>query len=169
MVPLYPLLPLVAALASAIFEDFDAIVINSLAHFFGNNRTRQNDSLLPTMTDLGHTLSNLLGDHKVATDFTETNYKKYRSSTTNSYNKCIKEIAHNFSPGIQDIAIKAIDRYDQNNFDETVELDKVYKFNQDTGSKYLAGVNVLRIKGTYQFRIFAHCKTVEMWIEFKPK
>ena len=71
------------------------------------------------------------------------------------------------SPEIEGIAIRAIDRHDQNNFDETVQIPngEIFKFNQDTGAKYIASRQVLRIKGTYEFKWFAHCKTVEMWIE----
>ena len=65
------------------------------------------------------------------------------------------------------MAINAIDRYDQSNFDETVPLNELYKFNEHTGEKYVAGRNVLRIKGIYEFKWFAHCKTVEMWIELQ--
>ena len=122
------------------------------------------------MADLGSRLSAMFGDHKTAEitkqkDLTNSNH--YRSSTTNSYDKCIREIAHNFPPEIEAIAIKAIDRHDQNNFDETVPIPngEVIKFNPDTGAKYIAGRQVLRIKGTYEFKWFAHCKTVEMWIE----
>ena len=122
------------------------------------------------MGDLGSRLSAMFGDHKTS-EITQqkdaTNSNHYRSSTTNSYNKCIREIAHNFPPEIEAIAIRAIDRHDQNNFDETVQIPngEIFKFNQDTGAKYIASRQVLRIKGTYEFKWFAHCKTVEMWIE----
>ncbi len=120
------------------------------------------------MDDLGSRLSSMFGDHKtsdITVQKTAKNSNHYRSSTTNSYNKCIREIANNFPPEIENIAITAIDRYDQSNFDETVPLNEIYKFNENTGEKYVAGRNVLRIKGTYEFKWFAHCKTVEMWIE----
>jgi hypothetical protein len=120
------------------------------------------------MADLGGRLSAMFGDHKsseITVQKTTTNSNHYRSSTTNSYNKCIREISHNFPAEIEQIAINAIDKHDQNNFDETVVLNDVNKFNPDTGEKYLSGRNVLRIKGTYEFKWFAHCKTVEMWIE----
>jgi len=120
------------------------------------------------MADLGSRLSAMFGDHKtsdITVQKSATNSNHYRSSTTNSYNKCIREISHNFPPEIENLAITAIDRYDQSNFDETVPLNEIYKFNENTGEKYVAGRNVLRIKGTYEFKWFAHCKTVEMWIE----
>ncbi len=122
------------------------------------------------MADLGSRLSAMFGDHKsseITVQKNATNSNHYRSSTTNSYNKCIREIAHNFPPEIEQMAITAIDRYDQSNFDETVPLNDIYKFNENTGEKYVAGRNVLRIKGSYDFKWFAHCKTVEMWIELQ--
>ena len=124
------------------------------------------------MVDLGSHLSKMFGDYKssdVTVQKTATNSNHFQSSTTNSYNKCINEIAHNFPTDIKDIALKAIDAHDQNNFDDTVKLNDVYKFNPDNGEKFLSGRNVLRIKGTYEFKWFAHCKTVEMWIELMPK
>lgn len=124
------------------------------------------------MADLGSHLSKMFGDYKssdITVQKTATNSNHFRSSTTNSYNKCINEIAHNFPADIKDIALKAIDAHDQNNFDDTVQLNDVYKFNPDNGEKFLSGRNVLRIKGTYDFKWFAHCKTVEMWIELMPK
>jgi hypothetical protein len=123
------------------------------------------------MADLGSRLSSMFGDHKsaeVTVQKTDTNSNHYRSSTTNSYNKCIREIAHNFPPEIEAIAINAIDRYDQTSFDESVPIGDVTKFNSDTGEKYIAGRNILRIKGTYEFKWFAHCKTIEMWLELIP-
>jgi hypothetical protein len=122
------------------------------------------------MADLGSRLSAMFGDHKsseITVQKSANNSNHYRSSTTNSYNKCIREIAHNFPPEIEQMAINAIDRYDQSNFDETVPLNELYKFNEHTGEKYVAGRNVLRIKGTYEFKWFAHCKIVEMWIELQ--
>jgi hypothetical protein len=120
------------------------------------------------MVDLGSRLSSMFGDHKsteVTVQKTDTNSNHYRSSTTNSYNKCIHEIAHNFPPEIENIAITAIDRYDQASFDISVPMGDVVKFNSDTGEKYIAGKNILRINGTYEFKWFAHCKTIEMWLE----
>jgi hypothetical protein len=122
--------------------------------------------------DLGSQLSKMFGDHKGVevtapknTSGDVQNTDHYRSSTTNSYNKCIRELAGKFPPEIIEQAIKAIDRHDQNNFDESVELGIVNKFNEDTGEQYSAGRHVLRIVGKYEFKWFAHCKVVEMWIE----
>ena len=122
--------------------------------------------------DLGSKLSQMFGDHKGVeitvpknTDGNIQNTDHYRSSTTNSYNKCIRELSNQFPSEIIDKAIKAIDRHDQNNFDESVDLGNVKKFNEETGEQYLAGRNVLRIIGKYEFKWFAHCKSVEMWVE----
>ncbi len=122
--------------------------------------------------DLGSQLSKMFGDFKTV-DVTVPkntlgdvqNTEHYRSSTSNSYNKCIRELSSKFPAEIIEIAIIAIDKYDQNNFDETVDLGIVYKYNADTGEKYIAGKNILRIIGRYEFKWFAHCKNVEMWIE----
>lgn len=123
--------------------------------------------------DWGSKLSEMFGDHK-AEEVTKKRWgngsmkstDRFRSKTTNSYNKCIREISHNFPQGIEDIAIKAIDKHDQNNFEEKVELGNVYEDSiLPSGEKRIVGKTYLCIKGTYQFKIFAHCKTVEMWIE----
>lgn len=124
--------------------------------------------------DLGSQLSKMFGDHKgievtvpKSTTGDIQNTDHYRSSTTNSYNKCIRELAGKFPAEIIEKAIKAIDRHDQNNFDESVELGNVTKFNEDSGEQYIAGKHVLRIVGKYEFKWFAHCKCVEMWIEMR--
>lgn len=122
--------------------------------------------------DIGSQLSNMFGDHKsiqVTVQKNTTgnihNTDHYRSSTTNSYNKCIHELASKFPPEVEQIAFNAIDKHDQNNFDESVDLGDVYKFDENSGQKYKAGKHVLRIIGKYEFKWFAHCKCVEMWIE----
>ena len=122
------------------------------------------------MSDLGSQLSKMFGDYKsseVTAQKTNSNSEHYRSSTTNSFDKCIRELAPKFPEGVADIAIRAISKHDQNDFHETVILNEVTKFNEDTGGKYVAGKNVLHIIGTYQFKWFAHCKTIEMWVELE--
>ena len=122
--------------------------------------------------DLGSHLSKMFGDHKgievtvpKKTTGDIQNTEHYRSSTTNSYNKCIHELSSKFPAEIIEKAIVAIDRHDQNNFDESVDLGSVNKYNEDTGESYVAGKHILRIVGKYEFKWFAHCKSVEMWIE----
>jgi hypothetical protein len=122
--------------------------------------------------DLGSHLSKMFGDYKsieVTVQKKTTgdiqNTEHYRSSTTNSYNKCIHELSSKFPSEIIEKAIVAIDKHDQNNFDESVDLGSVNKFNEDTGTQYIAGKHILRIVGKYEFKWFAHCKSVEMWIE----
>lgn len=122
------------------------------------------------MSDFGSQLSKMFGDYKsseVTAQKTNTNSEHYRSSTTNSYDKCIRELSSKFPEGVSDIAIRAIANHDQNDFHETVVLNEVTQFNQDTGIKYVSGKNVLHIVGTYQFKWFAHCKTIEMWVELE--
>ena len=74
-----------------------------------------------------------------------------------------------FPVGVIEIARRALDRHDQNDFNESIDLGEVYKFNEDTGEQYLAGRNLLKMIGKYQFKFFAHCKTIEMWLEFKKQ
>ena len=48
------------------------------------------------MSDIGSQLSSMFGDYKstsVTVEKTATNTDHYRSSTTNSYDKCIRELA----------------------------------------------------------------------------
>ena len=122
--------------------------------------------------DLGNHLSKMFGDYKnmeITVEKNKTgdiqNTEHYRSSTSNSYNKCIQELSSKFPSEIIEKAIIAIDKHDQNNFDESVELGIVKKYNQDTGKQYIEGKHILRIVGKYEFKWFAHCKYVEMWIE----
>jgi hypothetical protein len=122
--------------------------------------------------DLGGHLSKMFGDYKTieTTEQKKTtgdiqNTEHYRSATSNSYNKCIHELSSKFPAEIIEKAIIAIERHDQNNFDESVELGLVNKFNENTGCQYVAGKHILRIVGKYEFKWFAHCKSVEMWIE----
>jgi hypothetical protein len=120
------------------------------------------------MNDIGSQLSKMFGDYKsseITVQKTATNTDHYRSSTTNSYNKCIQELASKFPDGVAEMAIKAIEKHDQNSFVETIVLNEITKFNENTGEKYVAGKNVLYIKGEYAFKWFAHCKTIEMWVE----
>ncbi len=120
------------------------------------------------MNDIGSQLSKMFGDYKsseITVQKTATNTDHYRSSTTNSYNKCIQELASKFPDGVAELAIKTIEKHDQNSFVETVVLNEITKFNENTGEKYVAGKNVLYIKGEYAFKWFAHCKTIEMWVE----
>jgi hypothetical protein len=120
------------------------------------------------MSDLGSQLTKMFGDYKstqVTVQKTATNTEHHRSSTTNSYDKCIRELGSKFPDGAVDIAIKAIDKYDQSSFHERVVLGEITKFNENTGERYVAGKNVLHIVGEYSFKWFAHCKTIEMWVE----
>ena len=120
------------------------------------------------MNDLGSQLTKMFGDYKstqVTVQKTATNTEHYRSSTTNSYDKCIRELGSKFPDGAVDIAINAIDKYDQTSFHERVVLGEITKFNENTGERYVAGKNVLHIVGEYSFKWFAHCKSIEMWVE----
>ena len=122
------------------------------------------------MSDLGSQLSKMFGDYKsteITTAKTATNTDHFRSSTTNSYDKCIRELASKFPEGVADKAVKAIEHHDQNSFHERIVLGEITKFNEDTGEKYVAGKSVLHIVGEYSFKWFAHCKSIEMWVEIE--
>ena len=74
---------------------------------------------------LGSKLTNMFGDYKnidmtvpKKTKGAVQNTEHYRSSTTNSYNKCILELAGKFpDDDIIERALKAIEKHDQNNFE----------------------------------------------------
>jgi len=123
--------------------------------------------------DLGSKLSTLFGDYK-GIDITVPkktrgsilNTEHYRSSTTNSYNKCIRELSSKFpEDDIIERALIATEKHDQNSFDESVELGLIIKWDENTCNKRISGKQILRIIGKYKFKWFAHCKSVEMWIE----
>lgn len=123
------------------------------------------------MSDLGSTLSKMIGDHDSVEQIqsrTANATAHFRSSTTNSFNKCLQELMPNFPKEIESIALKLIDPYDQTNFEASAKIEDVFKFDENTGKRYLAGKRVLYIKGTYKFKFFAHCKTLEMWIQTDP-
>ena len=122
--------------------------------------------------NLGSQLSKMFGDHKsVKITAPENTYgdiqntKHYRSSTTNSYNRCIYELADVFPLQTIELAIEAISKHDKNNFTEFVDLGYINKFDENTGKPYIAGKYILRIIGKYEFKYLAHCKTVEMWVD----
>ena len=122
--------------------------------------------------DFGSQLSSMFGDHKeeavVKEKYGNADMKstaQFRSSTTNSYNKCIKEISHNFPAGIEEKAIAAIDKHDQNSFEERLSIGKIYTDDPNGKGKIVIGETVLVIKGEYKFKLFCHCKTITMWIE----
>ena len=124
--------------------------------------------------ELGNQLSKMFGDHKEVEVVVEKNttnniqsMEHYRSSTTNSYGKCINEISGKFPPAVVEMAQRAIEKHDQNNFDESIFISDVMKFDENTGKQYLAGKHVLRMIGKYQFKFFAHCKSIEMWLELQ--
>ena len=118
--------------------------------------------------DLGSKLSKMFGDHKgiksvapenISGDIQNTEH--YRSSTTNSYNKCIYEFIDIFSPEIIELAIQVIEKHDKNNFTEFVDLSII----NNTDKQYTSEKHILRIVGKYEFKWFAHCKYIEMWID----
>ena len=118
--------------------------------------------------DFGSKLSKMFGEHKhievvapenMSGDIQNTEH--YRSSTTNSYNKCIYEFIDIFSPEIIELAIQVIEKHDKNNFIEFVDLSSI----NNTDKQYTSEKHILRIVGKYEFKWFTHCKSIEMWID----
>jgi hypothetical protein len=118
--------------------------------------------------DFGSKLSHLFGVHKnievvapenMTGDIQNTEH--YRSSTTNSYNKCIYEFIDIFSPEIIELAIQVIEKHDKNNFTEFVDLGSI----NNTDKQYISEKHILRIVGKYEFKWLSHCKSIEMWID----
>lgn len=61
--------------------------------------------------------------------------KKYISSTTNSYTKCLNELAQHFPSDIMNLARKAVDPYDKTSF---FEKDKNFlKVSDEYVSKFI--------------------------------
>jgi hypothetical protein len=103
--------------------------------------------------NLGRNLSKMFGDYKkseTTVSRSTTNTDHFRSSTSNSYNKCIHELSTKFPSEIIEKALLSIIKHDQNDFDEYIDL---------------TDGRILRIVGQYEFKWFAHCKSIEMWIE----
>lgn len=95
----------------------------------------------------------MFGDYKkseITVSRSTTSTDHFRSSTSNSYNKCIQELSSKFPSEIIEKALLSIDKHDQNDFDEYIDL---------------TDGRILRIVGQYEFKWFAHCKSIEMWIE----
>ena len=53
-------------------------------------------------------------------------------------------------------------------FNKKVNIEDVVKFHPDTGARYVAGRLVLVVKGSYEFKWFAQCKTLEMSTLLEP-
>lgn len=117
------------------------------------------------MNQFGETLTNMLGTYKT-TEVTPMGAQ--RSGTTNSYNKCLEQLAPKFSAAIIAKAQTIIDKYDRASFDDKTYIEDVVKYNPDTGTPYIAGRLVLKVKGSYEFKWFAHCKTIEICTDIEP-
>jgi hypothetical protein len=86
-----------------------------------------------------------------------------RSSTTNSYSKCLNEIKSNFTDEQYRAIAAAIDKYDRDSFEEKILYSTLYE--EDTaGNRKPYGRKFMYIKGDYTFAIFAHLKTLEIGI-----
>jgi len=85
------------------------------------------------------------------------------SGITNSYGKCVNEIAPKFSPAIAEAIRKAIGPHDQNSFNTKILIGDVSV--SEMGIVRVTGKQYLYVRGTYEHKIFAHLKKIEAWIE----
>ena len=90
---------------------------------------------------VGGMLSSFFGNSKVIMS-NENTHITYTSLTTNSYEKSLEslEMEEKYSNKIKEILFK----YDQQSFEEVIKVED----------------ETLRVKGTYQFYLFAHLKTL---------
>jgi len=116
------------------------------------------------MSDVGSVLSTILGSNTNAKTEKKANITKYKSPTTNSYSKCIKQC--DLPKNLIDVVQKAVDPFDQESF-EVVAL-KSDIFEEIDGVRTKKGERTITVKGTYQFLIFAHLKTIEVIVEIVP-
>lgn len=86
-----------------------------------------------------------------------------RSSTTNSYTKCLNEIKSNFTDDQYKAIAAAIDKYDRDSFEEKILFSTLYEEDM-SGNRKQYGRKFMYIKGDYTFALFAHLKTLEIGI-----
>ena len=86
-----------------------------------------------------------------------------RSSTTNSYTKCLNEIKSNFTDAQFKAIAEAIDKYDRDSFEEKILFSTLYEEDM-SGNRKQYGRKFMYIKGEYTFALFAHLKTLEVGI-----
>ena len=99
-------------------------------------------------------------ENKIVTD-------KYISTTTNSYTNCIKELEPYFSREIIVMALKMVERHDQNSFVEKARLPNINFSTTPEGIHQKIGKSTLILRGDYDFKLLCHCKTIQLWIEIE--
>lgn len=117
------------------------------------------------MSDIGAVLSTIMGNNPNASIEKKANVIKYKSPTTNSYTKCIKSMG-DLPKNFVDIVLKAADPFDQESFE--IKANRVDIFEEIDGVRTKKGERVITVKGTYQYLIFAHLKTIEVFVETVP-
>lgn len=117
------------------------------------------------MSDFGAVLSTIMGNNPNASVEKKANLVKYKSPTTNSYTKCVKSMG-DLPKNFVDIVLKATDPFDKESFE--VKAHRTDVFEEVDGIRTKKGERVVTVKGTYQFVLFAHLKTIEVIIETIP-
>jgi hypothetical protein len=117
------------------------------------------------MADIGSVLSTAFGGNSETSEQKQDNCVVYKSPTTNSYTKCIKALSDKFSETLIKKALELADPHDQNSFLEKACVGEIVS--NIMGVNSVSSKTYLYVRGTYKFALFAHLKTVEMWIENK--
>ena len=116
-------------------------------------------------SDIGTILSNILGDNTEHSQIKNSdNIVVYKSSTTNSYTKSIQSLKDQLPPEILSVAQKISDPHDKNSFIGSEEINDIFE-EKVPGQKVKIGCKKVYCKGTYKYVLFAHLKTVEIWVK----
>jgi hypothetical protein len=88
---------------------------NSYAYIAGgcNNSVLGNSNIFVLGSNIKTSLGNFTYVNNLSATGNIQNTEHYRSPTTNSYDKCIRELSSKFPPEIIEKAIMAIDKHDQ--------------------------------------------------------
>jgi len=114
------------------------------------------------MSTPGSFLSEFMGQGSQGDQSLASNTTYACSRVTNSYGKCVDEISPKFSPAIAAKLREVIGPHDRNSFDQKILLGEVST--EELGVKRVTGRRYLRVRGTYENKLFAHLKKVEAWI-----
>jgi len=111
----------------------------------------------------GAIISDIFGASSSADTMLSKNSTYICSRTTNSYGKCVDEIFSKFNLAVANEIRKAIEPHDRNSFTSKILLGEISV--DEIGVKRVTGRRYLHVRGTYEYKIFAHLKKVEAWIE----
>jgi hypothetical protein len=120
------------------------------------------------MADFGSFLSTALGGSKDSSKSHDEKKVVHKSPTTNSYGKCLDALEKNFTAAQITAARRAIDKHDQNSFEEHITIGSIQEKDEGSSRARTTHKKILVVKGTYQFALIAHLKTIEMWVEIVP-